>query len=132
MLIQNIADKKFKSIPAHGGEGLIHMKFFHQEYQRFREVDDLPEPDPSYERTQWNFIAYAELPTGSTIAEHEHKDNDEFYFILEGEAMMRVDDDTKKIKKGDIVLTRAGSKHSVYDVKKRLKFFAFEILQRGN
>lgn len=130
MLIENIEDKKFKSIPAHGGKGLIDMKFFHQEFQHFRGVDDLPEPAESYIKTQWNFVAYAELPEGATIGEHFHADNDEFYIILSGKAIMTIDGEAREIRKNDIILTRAGSRHSVEKVMSKLEFIAFEVLQK--
>lgn len=131
MLVQNIKDKKFHKIPAHGGQGLIHMKFFHQEFQLFRETRGLPLSDPSYKKSLWNFIAYAELPEGSTVGRHKHKDNDEFYFILKGEAEIEVDGEIRLIKKGDIVLTRSGSYHAIAKVNKKLKFFALEVNQNG-
>ena len=130
MYIQNLKKKKFKSIPAHNGQGLIHMKFFHQEFQNFREVDDLPIPDESFIKSSWNFIAYAELPIGSTIGYHKHTNNDEIYFILSGEATITVDQEEQIIKKGDIILTRTGSSHGIKNVKNKLKFYAIEILQK--
>ncbi len=131
MLIQNKNSKKYKSIPAHGGQGLIHMKFFHQEFQRFRDIDDLPDPDPSCAKTMWNFIAYAELPVGSTIGRHEHVGNDEFYIVISGEAEMEIDNEFRTIKTGDIILTRSGSYHAISKVVKKLKFYAFEVMQDG-
>lgn len=128
-LIESASHKIFKNISAHNGTGLIKMKFFHQEFQKAREYSNLPKPNPTYKKTNWNFIAYAELPVGSTIGEHVHQDNDEIYFILDGEATLDVDGNNEAISAGDIVLTRAGSRHSVYNVTKTLKFYAIEILQ---
>jgi mannose-6-phosphate isomerase-like protein (cupin superfamily) len=106
------------------------MKFFHQQFQNFRMVDDLPKPDLTFKNSQWNFVAYAELPRGSTIAEHYHINNDEFYIILAGKAHMDIDGKTSLIQKGDVILTRAGSRHSIPKVISKLKFIAFEILQK--
>lgn len=128
MIIQNVNFIKEKVMPAHGGKGTIRMKFFHQEYQRFRDAPDLGTPNPTYNTANWNFFAYSELPVGSTIGPHKHIDNDEIYYILEGSADMSVDEDTRTIKKGDVILTLHGSQHSIQNVTVDLKFIATEIL----
>lgn len=128
LLIQNIKDCSTKHLQAHSGRGQIQMKFFFQEFQKFRQIPHLPYSDESYKKNNWNFFAYAELPRNSTIGNHLHHDSDEFYFILGGEAIINIDEKEKVIKKGDVVLTRSGSSHSIYNVTKKLKFIAIEIV----
>lgn len=128
MLVKNIKNVKAKIMSAHGGTGLIQMKFFFQDYQRFRNDSDLGVPSPTYETANWNFFAYAELPIGSTIGPHKHLDNDEIYYILEGSAEITIDNKSRHIGAGDVVLTLHGSEHSIQKVTSNLKFIATEIL----
>ncbi len=112
MNLVNIKKLKKYIFPAHGGKGKIHMNF---SFEDMRGVG------------MWHFFAYAELPIGSDTGYHKHTGNDEWYFIIDGEASVIVDGEKKRIKKGDCVLTLSGSSHAIVDVKKKLKFIAVEV-----
>ena len=61
----------------------------------------------------WHFVDYAVLPPGSSIGLHEHGDDEELYFILEGEGMMTVDEECRRVRKGDLILNRPGGTHGL-------------------
>lgn len=63
----------------------------------------------------------------STIGYHLHSGNEEIYYILEGEGIMTVDDEEKKVSKGDAIITHSGSKHGlVNNTDNDLKILVFE------
>lgn len=115
MDIENIENLKEYIQPAHGGKGKIRMKF-------------------SFENQKgigpWNFFAYALLPRGSTVGYHQHLGNDEWYFVISGEAKITIDGQQRKIKKGDCVLTKNGSSHGIANVVRPLKFIAVEVKRK--
>lgn len=117
MDIENIKNIKEYVQSAHGGKGKIKMRF-------------------SFEKQKgmgmWNFFAYAELPKGSTVGYHQHLGNDEWYFILNGEAEITIDGSEVKIKRGDCVLTKDGSFHGITKVVRTLKFIAVEIKKKND
>ena len=129
--MQNIVNKnqkEFVSLQAHEGVGKIRMKFFHQKHQKFRDAPDIPKVDKKlFKGSNWEFFSYAELPVGCTVGKHKHEDTDEIYFILEGDARISINGESKRLRSGDVVLTRIGSVHSIDDVKETLKFLAIEI-----
>ncbi len=125
-LVENINDIEPIRMSAHGGKGLMSMKFFHQPYNAFAS-DDVDAKVIGYEKSNWDFFGCASLPIGAEVKEHLHDTTDEIYFILDGSATMNVDGADIKVGKGDCILTRKGSKHSVRDVEDELKFVAIEI-----
>lgn len=112
MNVVNIKDLKKYVFPAHGGKGNISMNF---SFEDFRGIG------------WWHFFAYAELPIGSDTGYHKHHDDDEWYFVIDGEATVVIDGERRKIHKGDCVLTLKGSSHAIVDVTKKLKFIAVEV-----
>ncbi|RYY17527.1 MAG: cupin domain-containing protein [Chitinophagaceae bacterium] len=75
-------------------------------------------------------VAVGRLEPGDDIGSHVHQDMDEYYFILEGKAMMQVQDQTYQLKKGDFILVTAGSAHRIYDIRETLEFYyqSYEML----
>jgi len=60
-----------------------------------------------------------ELPPGGSEGMHAHDDSDpieEIYVVVEGEAMMRVDDEEHELGPGDAVLAPVGSDHDLRNV----------------
>lgn len=119
MIITNEKDIPTEQFSAHGGNGTMNIKFAFKDYQHYGNKND----------SQWNCFAVAELPIGATAGYHKHEDTDEFFYIIDGEATLTVDGESRKIKKGDIVLTRKGSSHGITDVKTKLKFTVTEIFR---
>lgn len=120
MLITNEKDIEQEHFSAHGGKGLIDIRFAFKKYQHYRNNND----------SKWKCFAIAELSPGSTAGYHKHEDTDEIFYIIDGKATIAIDGKARKIKKGDIVLTRMGSSHGITDVKEKLKFTVTEIFRK--
>jgi len=112
MDLVNLDSLKTYKFSAHGGNGQISMKFSFEEQKGIG---------------MWSFLAYAELPVGATCGIHKHEGNDEWFFVISGQATITVDNEKRTIKKGDCILTKSGSEHGIQDVKKKLKFIAVEV-----
>ena len=54
-----------------------------------------------------------EIPAGSSIGEHEHSAETEYYLILEGKGLVDDDGALKEVSPGDVVVTTGGAKHSI-------------------
>ena len=60
------------------------------------------------------YIAFTELPPGSSIGEHAHQDaREEIYLIQYGEGVMQMDGEERPVRAGDVILTRIGSSHGL-------------------
>ena len=53
------------------------------------------------------------LESGSSIGLHEHRDNFELYYILEGSGICNDDGTEEAVCAGDLIYTADGAKHSV-------------------
>lgn len=120
-LILNEKNIKKEQISAHGGKGLMDIRFAFKNYQHWGNSND----------SQWNCFAVGELPVGATAGYHKHEDTDEIFYIINGEATITIDKESQKIKKGDIILTRMGSSHEITKVRKKLKFIIVEIFRKS-
>jgi mannose-6-phosphate isomerase-like protein (cupin superfamily) len=58
-------------------------------------------------------LAEATMAPGQTTERHYHKISEEFYFILEGRALMDVDGATREVGPGDAILIPAGARHQI-------------------
>lgn len=56
------------------------------------------------------------LPKGASIGLHEHKEDFEVYYILEGKGLVDEGDKTIIVNKGDSVYTADGKKHSIENI----------------
>lgn len=120
MLISNVKDIEKETVSAHNGKGLMDIKFAFKKHQHYGNDND----------AKWNCFAIAELPIRATAGIHTHNDTDEIFYILQGEATIKIDKESKKIHKGDIILTQIGSSHSIYNVTKKLKYVVIEIFRK--
>jgi len=65
----------------------------------------------------------------STIGYHLHKGNEEIYYLIEGEGIMTVDREERRVRPGDAIITHSGSKHGlVNNTDNDLKILVFECL----
>jgi len=120
MLIINEKDITTEKFSAHGGMGLMEIKFAFKKHQHYGNDND----------SKWNCFAVATLPIGATAGYHKHEDTDEIFYIIDGKATITIDGESHEIKKGDIILTRMGSSHGITKVKEKLKFTVTEIFRR--
>lgn len=114
MNVMNVSEIETHTFSAHGGEGEINMKFA---FTQFEGLD----------HSNWNFFGIAEFPVGATAGYHRHEGNDEWFYILSGEATITIDGESRRIKAGDVVLTRDGSSHGITNVTEKLVLIAVEI-----
>lgn len=69
------------------------------------------------------------LPSGSVIREHDHPHTEEIYFVLEGEAEMRLGEDWRRIGPGDLVVTPLNTRHAIVNVGETdLEFLVMEVV----
>jgi mannose-6-phosphate isomerase-like protein (cupin superfamily) len=52
------------------------------------------------------------VPPGGNVGLHVHSRTEEIYFIISGRGVIRVDDETQEVSRGDVILTPLGSKQS--------------------
>lgn len=124
--IENLSEVETISMSAHGGKGQIKMKFFHTQFSGYDGADEPKATD--YKNGNWEFFAHSILPIGSEVKEHLHDRTDEIYYILNGSALFTVDGESQTVNKGDCILTRKNSVHSLTNVTEDLEFIATEIL----
>jgi quercetin dioxygenase-like cupin family protein len=81
------------------------------------------------------FVGEFELAPGSRLEPHRH-DTHEFYYILEGDAMMQIGDEEAKLSKGDLVHIPRNEVHSIWPTGPSERFrglaFAMSFMPRDN
>jgi len=60
-------------------------------------------------------LAEARLPPGSSTQEHYHARTEEIYFIVAGEARMRIEGEVADVKTGDAIAIPPGKKHKLWN-----------------
>lgn len=53
------------------------------------------------------------LNPGCSIGTHQHVDEEEAYYILEGTGLVVEDGNERQVKAGDVILTGGGASHSI-------------------
>jgi len=112
MIIKNYLNSEMEKINCHDGVGEIENASVYQK-QDFESA--------------LNFLNYTILPPGTSIGFHRHEKNEEMYIILEGEGLMTVNKEKKRVKKGDTILNKQGWGHSLEnDTDQPLRILVFE------
>lgn len=70
-------------------------------------------------------LAWVKVEKGATVPKHIHADSDDYLYILEGKAKMRVGEEIYDIEKGSHITVPKGTEHWVFDVEKEL--FIYDI-----
>jgi len=52
------------------------------------------------------------VPAGSSIGAHKHVGVEELYYVMDGEGMVRVNDEAAAVKKGDAIVMAPQDVHS--------------------
>jgi mannose-6-phosphate isomerase-like protein (cupin superfamily) len=69
------------------------------------------------------------MKKGTSIGEHNHENETEYYWIVSGEGVVTESDGEKVVKKGDLVITGDGASHAIRNEKDEpLVFLALIIL----
>lgn len=98
MILRNIFSTAQRAERAHGGQGILHVS---------RPLNQTDFMGP------WHFVDYAILPPNTSIGIHQHGDNEELYFIVDGEGTMIVNSEKRRVSKGDLILNPPGSSHGL-------------------
>ena len=61
----------------------------------------------------FKYVRDLTLYPGSSIGEHLHSGDEEFYFVVSGTGVMVVDADEHPVGPGSAVLTQSGSRHGL-------------------
>lgn len=104
MIMRNIFTSPQRTEQAHEGQGHIHVS-------RPMLSSDFVGP--------WHFVEYAVLVPGTSIGLHRHGQDEELYFILEGEGVMTVNSEQRRVSKGDLILNPPGGAHSLVNDSER-------------
>ncbi len=62
---------------------------------------------------EWGFVEYVTVPVGSAIPVHPHEQDEELYFIFQGQGILMLDDRQVEVRPGDLVACRKGSSHGL-------------------
>jgi mannose-6-phosphate isomerase-like protein (cupin superfamily) len=78
--------------------------------------------------TKLRFIHYTVLPPTASIGYHKHGDDEEVYIILEGNGLMKVDNEEKIVSSGDAIINKPYSSHGLTNNSNHdLKIIVFEV-----
>jgi quercetin dioxygenase-like cupin family protein len=79
-------------------------------------------------QTHIRFINYTILPSGASIGEHTHGDDEELYIVLEGSGLMSVEGEIKEVHAGDIVVNKPFGTHGLLNnTDHDLKILVLEV-----
>jgi len=100
-------------VAEHGGSGPI----------VFRRLIDAGEFE-----TDVDFLDLTVIPPGSTIGRHEHQGNEELYFIVNGDPLVRVDGDERRLNRADVAIVRSGGSHElINDSGRDVEIFVVQV-----
>lgn len=81
----------------HGGAGPFFRRTF---------LDGIP-------GSVFKYLRDVTIPAGSVVGEHQHVGDEEVFFIISGQAVIRVDNEERTVGPGSAILTLSGSTHSI-------------------
>jgi mannose-6-phosphate isomerase-like protein (cupin superfamily) len=61
----------------------------------------------------WGFVEYVTVPVASAIPVHRHDEDEEIYFIFQGEGLLTLDGQQVPVGVGDLAACRLGSSHGL-------------------
>lgn len=98
MIVRNFLEAPLRIASSHQGKGEVKsVKLFGKE---------------DYD-SKLQFFYYMELPPGTSIGYHEHKQNEEVYVVLEGQGRMTVNGEERDVKPGDVILNKPNWSHGL-------------------
>jgi mannose-6-phosphate isomerase-like protein (cupin superfamily) len=61
-------------------------------------------------------LAEARLPPGASTTPHYHVQTEEIYYVLEGQGLMQVADETRQVGAGDAIAIPSGAMHQMTNI----------------
>jgi mannose-6-phosphate isomerase-like protein (cupin superfamily) len=58
-------------------------------------------------------LAEATIDVGGSMTEHFHKVTEEFYYILSGTGLMKIEDEEAQVNPGDTIVILPGKRHKI-------------------
>jgi uncharacterized cupin superfamily protein len=75
-----------------------------------------------------DFVDFTIVPPGSTIGRHLHVHNEELYLIAEGNPIVCIGCETRRLGAGDIAIVRANESHELRnDTEETVKLFVVQV-----
>lgn len=75
-----------------------------------------------------DFVDFTLIPPGSTIGWHAHQGNEEAYFIAAGSPVVRIEDDKRRLRRGDIAVVRSGQSHElINDTEEPVEILVIQV-----
>jgi len=68
--------------------------------------------DPSIFTTAWAYVDHLVVPPGAATSAHLHREVGEFYYVMAGEGMAKVANDSAAIRMGDAIPIQLGEAHA--------------------
>ena len=97
----------------HGGERQIYLR-------RLCSAQDY--------RTPIDFVDFTVIPPKSTIGWHSHHGNEETYFIAFGSPLVKVEEEQRRLSRGDIAVVREGQSHQlINDTQEDVEILVFQV-----
>jgi len=116
MIVRNLFEAEAQVKSSHGGKGL---------------VKDVRVFDQQDFETALRFVIYNELEPGSSIGIHQHGQDEEVYVILDGDGLMTVNDETRAVKTGDVIVNKPGWSHGLENTSDQpLAILVFEVTKK--
>lgn len=113
MIKKNVVSATKMLVTAHNGRGQIDF------VRAFAAGDFI---------TDLSFIDYVELPPGTSIGVHEHADNEEIYFIVQGSGTMTTNGERFRVTAGDLIVNKPGWCHGLdNDSNSTLNVLVWEV-----
>lgn len=97
-VIRNLAEEPWREFPAHHG-GALSKALVHPETTGSKLID--------YRISTYQPMAY--------VARHKHKVQEQVYHVLDGEGLMEIGDETRVVRKGDVIFITPGTEHAVHN-----------------
>lgn len=67
----------------------------------------------------WGFVEYVTVPVGSAIPVHRHDEDEEIYFVFQGEGVLTLDGQAVQVGAGDLAACRRGSSHGLVNTSQQ-------------
>ncbi len=78
------------------------------------------------------FIHDDVMPPGASVGEHLHEDDEEYYYILSGTGLMKLDGKSYRVGKGDLTVVRPGGRHGLENTgDEDLRFIVVSVTGRS-